>query len=130
MMTGKPIPGSWESRGEDCDKCGCNHLLFSKNRDLGWHCPHECFTTEFVDRNIEMAVEYTQALRELVTSLLEKKRNSELRASQVLETAWKGYEEWMERTQDGKLHRDLFDDIWLRMRNQERKEAEARWWEE
>lgn len=129
MMTANSVPGSWESRGEECDNCGCNHLRF---RDMGppWVCPHECFPSVFVDMKIAATVDYTEPLRELVTSLLRKKRNSQLRASQVLETAWKGYEEWMVHTQDGQLHRDVFDDLWLRMRNQERKEKEARWWEE
>lgn len=114
MMVSRPLPPM-----EECDRCGCVHL--TSNDAAGYTpCRHKCWPDVNIDEVFKPLTSYTQDLKALVTLLLRLNRNDEWRASAVLDIAWGGYESWAANTEDGRLHRDIYDDIWFRKQNERR----------
>lgn len=113
MMCGRAIPPA-----EECPDCGCIHL-FSEDMHDHTACEHDCVGDVNIDEVFKPLFNYTDGLKEFVRMLLRLNR-SEWRASNLLDEAWPRYENWTASTEDGRLHRDIYDDIWFRQQNQER----------
>jgi hypothetical protein len=114
MMTGRELPPA-----EECPNCGCVHIT---SNDAARHspCKHDCVKDVNIDIVFAPLPNYTAELKLLVMLLLRLNRNDEWTASVVLDHAWPGYVVWATHTEDGRLHRDIFDDIWFRKQNQAR----------
>lgn len=120
MMCGRELP-----RSEECTSCGCIHII---SRDAVGHkpCTHACVGDVYIDKVFQPLTSYTNDLKDLVALLLRLNRNDEWRASTALNIAWEGYENWTANTEDGMLHRDIFDDIWFRKQNETRMRKRQR----
>ncbi|KAK4217243.1 hypothetical protein QBC37DRAFT_277584 [Rhypophila decipiens] len=125
MMTNLELPP-----GDECPSCGCSHLRFDPPRkkkgslgnlpDLtstdGPPCPHEC---EDKDVNIfsvllDVGAGYSPGLRSRVMEmLLGFQREVKGAAGNLLAVAWPEYLAWC-KTEEGALHKDLWDDVWAR----------------
>ncbi len=114
MMVGRAFPP-----GEECAACGCVHLT-SNDAPEYTPCDHECAGDVNIDEVFKPLANYTHDLKDLVTLLLRLNRNDEWRASAMLDIAWGGYENWTASTDDGRSHRDIYDDIWFRKQNERR----------
>ncbi|KAK3902274.1 hypothetical protein C8A05DRAFT_34025 [Staphylotrichum tortipilum] len=114
MMCGYPLPPA-----EECPECGCVHLT---SNDVAGHtpCEHDCVGDVNIDEVFKPLFNYTDGLKEFVMLLLRLNRSDEWRASIVMDIVWPRYEHWTATTEDGQLHRDIYDDIWFRQQNQER----------
>ncbi|KAK0641063.1 hypothetical protein B0T16DRAFT_461172 [Cercophora newfieldiana] len=133
MMTKLKLPGreggvgpegSSGDVGQECFDCGCNHLTMKS--DEGYEpCPHGCsFLDVDVDTVFEPLTDYTEELKRMVVWMLKSKWDENARASTMMIAAWSGFESWAAGTPEGRLYRDLFDDIWWRMRNKKIRELE------
>ncbi|EAQ84902.1 hypothetical protein CHGG_08916 [Chaetomium globosum CBS 148.51] len=120
MMCGRELPPT-----EECPRCDCVHLTSSDSRAY-IPCPHDCVGDVNINTVLDPLFNYTTGLKNLVTLLLRLNRNDEWAASDVLNTSWPGFEYWAANTEDGKLYRDIFDDIWLRKQNQSRLKKRRR----
>jgi len=114
MMCGRVLPPA-----DDCPKCGCVHLT-SNDVELHVPCGHGCSGDVNIDEVFKPLFNYTDGLKDLVRLLLRLNHNEKWRASDVLDKFWPRYENWTATTEDGRLHRDIYDDIWFRQQNQER----------
>lgn len=114
MMCGRPLPAP-----EECPRCRCFHLT-SNDAAEQVPCPHACVGDVNIDEVFKPLTNYTDDLKDLVSLLLRLHRSDEWWASSVLDIAWGGYENWAATTEDGMLHRDIFDDMWFRRQNQAR----------
>lgn len=114
MMIGRVLPPV-----EECDECGCIHIT---SNDAKGHeaCNHDCVADVNIDEVFKPLIIYTAKLKELVALLLRLYRTDEWRASDALDKAWEGFEHWAANTDDGRLYRDIFDDVWFRRQNQSR----------
>jgi hypothetical protein len=113
------------SPAEDCPNCGCIHITSNDAAEYT-PCPHECVGDVNIDTVFDPLFNYTAGLKKFVSLLLRLNRNDDWSASDVLNTAWPGYENWAENSEDGQLYRDIFDDIWLRKHNQSRYKKRRR----
>ncbi|KAK1759721.1 hypothetical protein QBC47DRAFT_114832 [Echria macrotheca] len=132
MMTGFPIPGVagtvFNAKGQECRRCGCNHMTWDDRmmaEGQPWQpCPHSAAECGYRDVNIDEALrrvtDYSPKLCELVAKMLRLKRTEDVLASEVLDAAWGWFTVWAETTPDGVLFRDVFDDLYARVKNQER----------
>ncbi|KAH6617052.1 hypothetical protein F5144DRAFT_596146 [Chaetomium tenue] len=120
MMCGRELPPT-----EECPNCECVHLTSNDSRAYV-PCPHDCIGDVNINTVFDPLFNYTTGLKNLVTLLLRLNRNDEWAASDVLNTSWPGFEYWAANTEDGKLYRDIFDDIWLRKQNQSRLKKRRR----
>ncbi|KAM7202491.1 hypothetical protein V8F33_002711 [Rhypophila sp. PSN 637] len=141
MMTNLELPA-----GDECPSCRCFHLRFDppkKKKGLrgdmpdllssdGPPCPHEC---EDKDVNVfsvflDVGTGYSPGLRSRVMEmLLGFQREVKGAAGNLLAVAWPEYLAWC-KTEEGALHKDLWDDVWARevscgWRKVERLRAEA-----
>lgn len=114
MMYGRALPSA-----DECPHCECIHHIDNKvpleERCLYHGCPVPDFNR---DEDIDHLTSYTAGLKDLVRLLLQLNRSDELRASTVLDVAWTGFESWAANTEDGRLYRDIFNDIWFRKQNE------------
>ncbi|KAL2162228.1 hypothetical protein VTH06DRAFT_7141 [Thermothelomyces fergusii] len=113
MMSGRELPPA-----EECPDCGCFHI--STDDDVGEHdpCEHACVADVNVDSVLQALSNYTQGLKHVVVLLLRLNRDGEWSASNVLDMAWPAYEKWLANTEDGRIYRDIFDDLWFRRQNE------------
>ncbi|KAK1836635.1 hypothetical protein QBC39DRAFT_247752 [Podospora conica] len=126
MTTGHPIPGvagMYSAKGQECSLCGCNHLTFNSDREYV-PCPHRCYQDINADTIMGKYTDYTVALQHLVADLLSCRWDDRVKASEMLDQAWEGFEHWASETPDGSLYHDIYDDIWWRMGNSEKKSWE------
>ncbi|KAK4153086.1 hypothetical protein C8A00DRAFT_15676, partial [Chaetomidium leptoderma] len=114
MMVGRPL-----APPEECGDCGCVHITCDED-DEHIPCDHDCVGDVNIDEVFKPLFNYTADLKHLVILLLRLNRNDEWWASTVLDFAWPGFENWAANTEDGRLYRDIFDDIWFRKQNQAR----------
>ncbi|KAK4044312.1 hypothetical protein C8A01DRAFT_31629 [Parachaetomium inaequale] len=114
MMCGRELPPA-----EECPDCGCVHIT---SNDAARHnpCRHDCVKDINIDIVFAPLLNYTAELKLLVMLLLRLNRNDEWTASAVLDHAWPGFQVWATHTEDGRLYRDIFDDMWFRKQNQAR----------
>ena len=120
MMCGAELPPA-----EECADCGCVHIT-SNDADADVPCAHDCVGDVNVDEVFKPLFNYTADLKHLVSLLLRLNRNDEWWASAVLDIAWPGFENWAANTEDGRMHRDVFDDVWFRQQNQARRDRRCR----
>ena len=120
MMLGRELPPA-----EECLSCGCVHITSTDAAEY-IPCTHDCVGDVNIDTVFDPLFNYSDGLKKVVTLLLRLNRNDEWAASDVLNTAWPGFEYWAENTEDGQLYRDIFDDIWLRKQNQSRLKKRRR----
>lgn len=110
MMVSRELPAD-----KECYICGCRHI--TDNLDAGHTaCQHDCDEDVNLNEVFSALDCYTEELRALVTKLLRSNR-TDARASDALDFAWSGFEKWTANTDDGRLYRDIFDDIWFRRQN-------------
>jgi hypothetical protein len=119
MMCGRDLPAA-----EECGDCGCVHVGSSEAE--GAACSHDCVGDVNIDEVLKPLFNYTADLKHVVMLLLRLNRNDEWWASAVLDLAWPGFENWAANTEDGRMHRDVFDDLWLRHENQARLDRRCR----
>ena len=120
MMCGRELPAA-----EECADCGCVHM--TSNYADASPCEHDCVVGDVnIDEVLKPLFNYTNDLKHLVALLLRLNRNSEWWASTVLDMAWPGFENWAANTEDGRMHRDIFDDLWFRRQNQARLDRRCR----
>lgn len=124
MMSGQELPPA-----EECPDCGCVHIT-SDDVDKHSPCKHVCVADVNVDSVFKALSGYTLGLKRMVGLLLRLNRDDERSASEVLDMAWPAYEEWIANTEDGRIYRDIFDDLWFRWRNQSRLKKRQRGTEE
>ncbi|KAK0708137.1 hypothetical protein B0H67DRAFT_648231 [Lasiosphaeris hirsuta] len=124
LMKGSAIPGKpgyLSGQGQECLRCGCNHLTC--NHDRGYKpCPHACWSDLNIDEALEPLTDYSGKLRVLVGQMLKMKWESVWRTSDWMHNAWVGFEDWAENWGDGRLYRDLYDDMLWRQQNAEKKQ--------
>lgn len=126
MTTGHPIPGvagMYSTKGQECSLCGCNHLTHNGDKHYV-PCPHRCYQDINSDTVMDKFTDYTMGLQHLVSDLLLLRWDDEVTASEMLDQAWKSFESWARKTPDGSLYRDIYDDIWWRMGNEQTKSWE------
>ncbi|KAH6617831.1 hypothetical protein B0J18DRAFT_482783 [Chaetomium sp. MPI-SDFR-AT-0129] len=125
MMLGRELP-----QPEDCDTCGCIHITSNTkpNPNPSTRCRHSSCAGKDINIDVVFAplLAYTPGLKRLATMLLQAERGDGWWASEALNTAWDEFERWAEDTEDGRVYRDVFDDIWLRRQNQVRLGKRAR----
>ena len=129
MMTGTPPPQS-----EECSQPGCTCVHFKRvlpdKTEKDTHCPHNCAVKDFyLTEYLESLTDYTEGLRTTLYRMLLVQRDDQfdlVRASAMLDQAWHDYIYWTEETEDGRLYRDTYDDMWIRELNQHRKDKERR----
>ncbi|KAK0709484.1 hypothetical protein B0T26DRAFT_611431, partial [Lasiosphaeria miniovina] len=129
MMRGKALPAA-----EECVLCGCNHVIDPAAATNRPRCPHTCLEDVDIDQVFEplrqqqqqrpVGRRYSAGLCNLLHLLLCLNRSGDVHASHVLDSFWSDYAWWADNTADGRLHRDLFDDIWFRKQNARRHRAE------
>jgi hypothetical protein len=115
MMVGRPLPTV-----EECASCGCFHIT---SNDVAEYtpCHDNCGVGDVnIDEVFKPLTGYTVYLKALVSLLLRLNRRDEWRASDALNIAWQGFENWAANTDDGRQYRDVFDDIWFRKQNEAR----------
>ncbi|KAL1837457.1 hypothetical protein VTJ49DRAFT_3756 [Mycothermus thermophilus] len=120
MMFGTELPPA-----EECPGCECVHVRTEK---MGYDlpsCPHDCVGDVDI-QEIQKATEYSVPLRILAKALLLRNRDDTVYASQILDAAWSGYLSWVNRTADGRLYRDEYDDMWFRQQNKVRFDKRRR----
>jgi hypothetical protein len=111
-MCARPLPPA-----DECPECGCVHLT-SNDAEEYTPCEHDCVRDVNIEQVFKPLFNYTADLKHLVVLMLRLNHNDQWYASTVLDYAWSGFEHWAARTDDGKLYRDVFDDIWFRRQNQ------------
>ncbi len=124
MMCGVELPPV-----EECADCGCVHITSNDPDAEGRRespCSHDCVGDVNVDEVFKPLFNYTADLKHLAMLLLRLNRNDEWWASAVLDIAWPGFENWAANTEDGRMHRDVFDDMWFRQQNQARRDRRCR----
>ncbi|KAL2187241.1 hypothetical protein L209DRAFT_742592 [Thermothelomyces heterothallicus CBS 203.75] len=112
MMSGRELPPA-----EECPDCGCFHITGDDAAEYN-PCEHACVKDVNVDSVLQALSNYTRGLKGVVMLLLRLNRNDEWSASNVLDMAWPAYEEWAANTEDGRIYRDIFDDLRFRRQNQ------------
>ncbi|KAK4126874.1 hypothetical protein N657DRAFT_687264 [Parathielavia appendiculata] len=111
MMCGRPLPPA-----DECSECGCVHIT-ANDAEESTPCDHDCVGDVNIQKVFEPLFQYTAGLKELVMHLLRLNYADNWYASTVLDHAWAGFESWAAKTEDGRLYRDTFDNIWLRRQN-------------
>lgn len=131
MMTRKTIPDR-----EECPICQGQHHNPQDTTVAQGRCPlgKHFFLGEELGiaqdlTPVDTPLEYTLQLRQLVYDMLSQqyrgsgsKQVDGKNAIALLGQAWKGYDEWKENDEDGKLYRDEWDDMVLRYKNWVNKE--------
>jgi serine/threonine protein kinase len=107
MMTGQMLPDP-----EECDLCGCWHLDSTTGK-----CYHVCTPDVDVEAALGELTDYTPELRELVKQLLCQNRKDEELASHFFNESRPLYQTWKQQTADGRLCKDILDDLAERQRN-------------
>ncbi|KAK3303256.1 uncharacterized protein B0T15DRAFT_539642 [Chaetomium strumarium] len=120
MMVGRALPTV-----EECADCGCFHITSNDAAEYN-PCHDNCVGDVNIDEVFKPLAGYTAYLKALVTLLLRLNRRDEWRASDALNTAWQGFENWAANTDDGRRYRDIFDDIWFRKQNHARLKKRRR----
>jgi hypothetical protein len=112
MMCGQTLPSA-----DECKACGCVHLI-TNSAGHGRACNHYCVEDVNIDTVFKPLFNYTADLKRLAALLLRLDGSHEWWASDVLDIAWPGFENWTANTEDGRLYRDVSDDIKFREQNQ------------
>ncbi|KAM7207314.1 hypothetical protein V8F20_002376 [Naviculisporaceae sp. PSN 640] len=121
MMTGKILPSP-----EKCTECdGCKHISFQDEPPPppSESCLHKCaIQTINIPSTLNSLDAYTLGLKQLVSNLLYANRSMyKFLTSRMLNTHWPSYIWWCENMDEGKRHRDLFDDLWAREKMRSRR---------
>ncbi|KAK4100503.1 hypothetical protein N658DRAFT_97010 [Parathielavia hyrcaniae] len=111
MMCGRPLPPA-----DECPECACVHITANDAEEYT-PCDHDCVKDVNIQEVFKPLFQYTADLKELVMHLLRLNRADNWYASTLLDYAWPGFENWAAKTEDGRLYRDTFDNIWLRKQN-------------
>ncbi|KAK0629005.1 hypothetical protein B0T17DRAFT_461121, partial [Bombardia bombarda] len=121
MMTGREL-----ASGDECEVCGCFHVIADHGRDYH-ECQHvDCPFEDVVVERLFGRLEYTSGLKDLVIRLLGVDRSEKVSANGMLGNCWDSYKWWAEQTDEGLLFRDIYNDIWIRWRNDERRKRAIR----
>ncbi|KAK4454156.1 hypothetical protein QBC34DRAFT_394414 [Podospora aff. communis PSN243] len=123
MVTGRPLPGVAGRQGQECLICGNNHITTNNDHEYV-PGPVNCFPDVNLDTVFLPLAGYTDKLKSVIKEMLLSKWDEGARASMFLGAAFNGYKEWRIKTFAGRLHKDVYDDMWHRKRNVALKEKE------
>jgi hypothetical protein len=123
MVTGRPLPGVAGRQGQECLICGNNHITTNNDHEYV-PGPVNCFPDVNLDTAFVPLAGYTDKLKSVIKEMLLSKWDEDARASMFLSAAFNGYKEWRIKTYAGRMHKDVYDDMWHRKRNVALKDKE------
>ncbi|KAK4224208.1 kinase-like domain-containing protein [Podospora fimiseda] len=126
MMFGLPPPAP-----EECKGASCNSWHWYNSKDAPPNTPYVQSNTNCVgDHDLQTFcdhLDYSKELKLVAKTLMCMYRRTTL-TSEIMDGAWRAYSSWVTSTEEGKLYRDVYDDIWFRRNNEWRIKRKQQAW--